>query len=137
MFQRLMDRILLGLQETELLVYMDDIVVYASSLREHDIKMDKLIKLLKDANLTLPDKCKFLRKEVIYFGHVITDNGVRLDPQKISVKNFPIPRNLKNVRQFLGLTGYYRRFISNFSAIAKPLSNFLKKDNKFIWNEKT
>lgn len=128
-FQRLMDQILTGLQGTELLVYMDDIVVYASSLREHDIKIEKLMKRLRAANLMLqPDKCEFLRHEVAYLGHIITDDGVRPDPQKIaSVKNFPVPRNAKNVRQFLGLAGYYRRFIPDFSRIAKPLSDLLKK----------
>ena len=138
-FQRLMDSILTGLQGTELLVYMDDIVIYASSLREHDLKLDKLMKRLRDANLTLqPDKCEFLRQEVVYLGHVITDNGVRPDPLKLSaVKNFPVPRNLKNVRQILGLAGYYRRFIPNFSQLAKPLSDLLKKNGRFEWNENT
>ncbi|KMQ89993.1 enzymatic polyprotein endonuclease reverse [Lasius niger] len=97
------------------------------------------MKRLRAANLTLqPDKCEFLRHEVAYLGHVITDDGVRPDPRKISsVKNFPVPRNLKNVRQLLGLAGYYRRFISDFSRIAKPLSDLLKKDEKFIWNTGT
>jgi transposase InsO family protein len=135
-FQRLMDQILTGLQGIEMFVYMDDIVIYASSLREHDIKMEKLMQRLRSANLTLqPDKCEFLRHEVAYLGHVLTEDGVRPDPQKIAaVKSFPTPRNLKNIRQFLGLAGYYRRFISDFSRIASPLSNLLKKDREFRWN---
>lgn len=138
-FQRLMDNVLSGLQGIELLVYMDDIVIYASSLREHDIKIDKLMKRLREANLTLqPDKCEFLRHEVAYLGHIITDDGVRPDPQKIvAVKTFPIPRSLKSVRQFLSLAGYYRRFIAGFSEIAKPLSDLLKKNGNFCWNENT
>lgn len=97
------------------------------------------MKRLKDANLTLqPDKCEFLRHKAAYLGHIITDKGVRPDPQKIAaVKNFPVPRNSKNIRQFLGLTGYYRRFIPDFSKIAKPLSDLLKKDVKFTWNTET
>ncbi|XP_039308185.1 uncharacterized protein LOC120358336 [Solenopsis invicta] len=138
-FQRLMDQILTGLQGVELFVYMDDIVVYASSLQEHEIKMNKLMDRLRSANLVLqPDKCEFLRREVAYLGHIIGENGVRPDPQKISaVQNFPVPKNIKNVRQFLGLAGYYRRFIPNFSKIANPLSNLLKKDVAFKWNDTT
>lgn len=137
-FQRLMDQILTGLQGIEMFVYMDDIVIYACSLREHDIKIDKLMKRLQSANLMLqPDKCEFLRHEVAYLGHIISENGVRPDPQKIAaVKNFPTPRNLKNVRQFLGLAGYYRRFIPEFSKIANPLSSLLKKGASFKWNQK-
>ena len=92
---------------------------------------------LRSANLKLqPDKCEFLRKEVGYLGHVIGKDGVRPDPGKIeAVKNFPIPRNVKNIRQFLGLAGYYRRFIDGFSKIAKPLTNLLKKENGYEWTE--
>jgi len=136
-FQRLMDQTLSGLQGAELFVYMDDIVVYASSLREHDIKMDKLMERLREANLKLqPDKCEFLRHEVAYLGHIIGKDGVRPDPQKIAaVKNFPPPKSLKNVRQFLGLAGYYRRFIPQFSKIARPLSQLTKKETPFSWNQ--
>ena len=138
-FQRLMDQVLTGLQGVELFVYMDDIVVYASSLEEHNIKMNKLMDRLRAANLMLqPDKCEFLRHEVTYLGHIIGENGIRPDPQKISaVKNFPTPKNIKNIRQFLGLAGYYRRFISDFSKIANPLSNLLKKDVAFKWTDVT
>jgi hypothetical protein len=134
-FQRLMDQTLSGLQGNEVFVYLDDIVLYASSLREHEIKFNKLAKRLRKANLKLqPDKCEFLRKEVIYLGHIITENGVKPDPNKTSaVENFPIPKNKKNIKQLLGLTGYYRRFISNFSKIAKPLTDLLRKDAEFIW----
>lgn len=88
-------------------VYMDDIVVSASSLREHDIKMEKLMKRLRDANLQLqPDKCLFLRKEVSYLGHVISEDGVKPDLNKlVSIEKFPTSRNVKNIKQFLGLTG--------------------------------
>lgn len=136
-FQRLMDRILSGLQGLELFVYLDDIVVYASSLKEHAQKFNKLAERLRAANLRLqPDKCEFLRKEVTYLGHVIGEAGVKPDPQKVeAVKNFPRPRNAKNIKQFLGLAGYYRRFINNFSKIAKPLTTLLKKDEPFTWQE--
>jgi len=83
-FQRLMDNVLSGLQGNELFVYMDDIVIYARSLKEHEIKFNKLMQRLRNANLKLqPDKCEFLRREVAYLGHIIGDNGVQPDPRKI------------------------------------------------------
>lgn len=134
-FQRLMDRVLTGLQGIEVFVYMDDIVVYARSLREHEIKFNKLAQRLRAANLHLqPDKCEFLRTEVTYLGHIISNDGVKPDPKKISaVKDFPTPKRAKNVKQFLGLAGYYRRFIPDFSKIAKPLTKLLKKNMTFVW----
>jgi len=136
-FQRLMDLVLSGLQGTELFVYLDDIVIYASSLREHEIKFNKLTARLRESNLKLqPDKCEFLRKEVNYLGHIIGEDGVKPDPKKIeAVKEFPQPANAKNIKQFLGLAGYYRRFIPNFSKTARPLTNLLKKESAFVWTE--
>lgn len=136
-FQRLMDKVLTGLQGTELFVYLDDIVICASSLTEHAQKFNKLAERLRRANLKLqPDKCEFLRKEVTYLGHVISESGVKTDPKKIeAVKQFPRPRNAKNIKQFQGLAGYYRRFINNFSHAAKPLTSLLKKDKAFDWRE--
>lgn len=134
-FQRLMDRVLSGLQGTLLFVYLDDIVIYASSLREHEMKFNKLAERLRAANLRLqPDKCEFLRKEVAYLGHVINQEGVKPDPKKVeAVLHFPRPKNSKNIKQFLGLAGYYRRFLNDFSRIAKPLTILLKKDEPFVW----
>ena len=138
-FQRVMDRVLSGLQGIELFVYMDDIVIYAKSLKEHNEKLEKLLGRLKTANLVLqPEKCKFLCKEIGYLGHVIAQEGVKPDPKKLqAVMQFPQPKNRKNVKQFLGLAGYYRRFVPGFAQIAKPLNNLLKKDVVFKWNEDT
>ena len=136
-FQALMDKVLSGLQGIELFVYMDDIVIYAESLEDHIRKIKKLFGRLKTAGLTLqPDKCLFLRKEVMYLGHIISEEEVRPDPKKTqAVSEFPRPRNAKNIKQFLGLAGYYRRFIPNFPKIAKPLHYLLQKNIKFIWGE--
>lgn len=135
-FQRLMDRILSGLQGIELFVYMDDIVIYASSLEEHAQKLSALLGRLQTAGLALqPEKCRFLRREICYLGHIITSEGVKPDPQKIrAVKEFPTPKSKKNVKQFLGLIGYYRRFIKDFAKISKPMTLLLKKDIAFSWN---
>ena len=134
-FQRLMNKVLSGLQGHEILVYMDDIVIYARSLQEHTKKLTILLERLETANLTLePSKCMFLRKEVGYLGHIISNEGVKPDPKKIeAVRKFPRPKTIKNIKEFLGLAGYYRRFIQNFSTIAKPLSYLLKKNVRFSW----
>jgi len=94
---------------------------------------------LRSANLLLqPDKCEFLRREVAYLGHIIENEGVRPNPEKTAaVKNFLIPKNAKviqlYIKQFLGLAGYYRRFVPNFSGLAKPLTSLLKKNVSFVW----
>lgn len=136
-FQRLMNQVLMGVQGSDAFVYLDDIVIYASTLEEHELKLERLMKRLRGAQLKLqPDKCEFLRREVAYLGHIIGKDGVKPDPAKLSaVKNFPRPKNAKNIRQFLGLAGYYRRFIDNFSQIARPLTILLKKDAPFKWQE--
>ena len=135
-FQCLMNSVLSGLQEAELFVYLNDIVIYSRSLHEHEIKFNNLMERLKQARLRLqPDKCEFLRHEVSYLGHIISADGVKPDPKKIEVvSKFPLPKKAKNIKQFLGLAKYYRRFIPNFSKIAKPLTQLLKKDIPFKWS---
>ena len=93
---------------------------------------------LRKSNLQLNcDKCVFLKNKVRYLGHILSQDGVRPDPRKLeAVDKFPRPKNVKNVRKFLGLSGYYRRFIKNFSKIPKPLYKLLQKEVEFIWTEK-
>ncbi|CAB0031393.1 unnamed protein product, partial [Trichogramma brassicae] len=136
-FQRLMDKVLRGLQNIEMLVYLDDIIVYAKDLKEHDSKVRRLFDRLRDARLVLePAKVHFLRKEVGFLGHIVSERGVEMDPKKISVMTeFPQPKTVRNVRQFLGMAGYYRRFIQDFSKIAKPLHDLTKKGVKFEWKD--
>lgn len=124
-FQRLMDNVLSGLQGNELFVYMDDIVIYATSLHEHKIKFEELMKKLRESNLQLqPNKCEFLKTKLTYLGHIIGSGGVKPDPNKIrGIEQFPRPRNKNNIKQFLELAGYYWRFIKNFAKIAKPLTD--------------
>ena len=132
-----MDLVLTELQGTELFVSLDDIVLYAYSLEEHEKKFNKLMERLSAANLKLqPGKCEFLRLEVAYLRNII-DQDYRPDPKKLeAVKNLPIPKNPKNIKQFLGLAGHQRRFIDGCSKIATPLNQLLKKDVKFNWLEK-
>lgn len=128
-FQRIMDSILRGIQNETCLVYLDDIIIFSTSLQEHITRLKEVFSRLRDANLKLQlDKCEFLRKEVTYLGHVITPEGVKPNPEKIkAIKKYPIPKNTTQLKGFLGLLGYYRKFIKDFSKIALPLTKRLKK----------
>ena len=136
-FSRLMNNVLTGLQGLYCFVYLDDIVIYANSIQNHEEKLKAVFQRLKDNNLKIqPDKCEFMRKEVAYLGHIISEKGVSPNPEKTEViKNFPVPRNPKEIKSFLGLIGYYHKFIPQFSKISKPLTGLLKKDKPFIWSE--
>lgn len=82
-----------------------------------------------------PDKCEFLKNSCEYLGHVISDKGVEPNPNKIEcIKKIPRPKNEKHIKQFLGMIGYYRKFIENFATLAKPLTKLLKKDCVFKWD---
>lgn len=136
-FARAMSTALAGLQGNQCFVYLDDIIIYASSVEEHSKKLTSVFDRLRTNKLLLqPDKCEFMRKEVAYLGHVISDQGVSPQPNKITaISNYPVPKNQKNIKQFLGLVGYYRRFIENFSKIARPLTKLLRKDQPFLWSD--
>ena len=136
-FQRLMNNVLTGLQGNRCFVYLDDIVIFADTLENHNKKLTEIFDRLQKFNLKLkPEKCEFLRKEVIYLGHKISENGAEPDEGKIeAVKNFPVPKNIKDIKSFLGLTGYYRKFIDKFSDKALPLTSLLKKCAIFRWDE--
>ena len=136
-FQRMMDQIKRGLGCEEMLVYMDDVIIHANSLKKHDRRVRKFFARLAETMLVLqPEKVHFLRKEVAFLSHIVSERGVEPDPEKIkAVKNFPQPKGVRNVREFLGITGYYRRFIKDYAKIAKPLYELQKKDREFNWDE--
>ena len=131
-FQRLMDIVLAGLKWQCCLVYIDDVVIYSPTFEQHLTDLTNVFEALKSANLTLKaSKCHFCRREMQYLGHLITQDGVKPDPALIkSVSNFPQPRKIKDVQSFLGLTGYYRRFIKNYAKIAEPLLKQLRVSQK-------
>src|SRR5436190_15786290 len=110
-------------------VYLDDIIILGSSLQEHIENITKVFNKLREANLKIqPDKSSFFRKEVEYLGHVITTENIKPNPDKIkTIQNFPLPKRTTEIKSFLGLLGYYRRFISNFAKITKPFTQCLRK----------
>lgn len=135
-FQRLMTIAMAGLQGLKCLIYMDDILIYAQTLEEHNEKLKSVFERLRVHKLKLqPDKCEFLRRELCYLGHVLTEDGIKPDPSKIeAVKNYPVPKDVKQIQSFIGFAGYYRRFIKDFSKIIKPLVKLLKKNVPFNWD---
>ena len=114
-------------------------LVYGETLQIHSDKLRKVFARLRMHNLKLqPVKCEFLRKEVTYLGNKLTTHGLLPDPEKVAAaRKFPTPTNTRELKQYLGLCGYYRRFIPNFSKIAKPLTELLKKNTPFEWNQRT
>lgn len=137
-FERLMEHILSGLNRELCLVYLDDIIVTGKSFTEHISNLRKVFNRLKGANLKLnPKKCQLFRKEVKFLGHVVSENGISTDTEKVqAVKEWPTPKTVKEIRSFLGLCSYYRRFIKNFAEIAKPLHQLTEKGKQFLWTEK-
>lgn len=137
-FQRAMDSILRGLQGIHCLVYLDDIIIFSSSLQEHIQKLRTVFDRLRETNLKVQlNKSEFLRKEILYLGHKITKDGLKPNDDKIkAVLNFPLPRTTTQIKSFLGLVGYYRRFIKDFSKITHPLTSCLKKRNKIVIDQK-
>nr|XP_061825306.1 uncharacterized protein LOC133612154 [Nerophis lumbriciformis] len=136
-FQRLMDRVLAGMQWETCLVYLDDIIVLGSNVPQMLQRLGQVFSRLHQAKLKLkPSKCCLFRRQVAYLGHIVSENGVATDPGKVrKVQGWPTPSSLKDVRHFVGLASYYRRFIKNFACIAEPLHALTKKHVQFRWSE--
>ena len=134
-FERLMERALSGLPPNVALVYIDDILVSGRSFQDHLCNLRTVFRRLQDANLKLsPKKCNLFQKEVKYLGHVVSADGVSTDPQKAeTIHSWPEPTSITDVRSFLGLCSYYRRFIPSFADIAKPLHQLLESGRRFEW----
>ena len=118
-------------------VYIDDVLVLSRTLKEHMEHLRLVLERLGAANLKLkPAKCCFARKEVDYFGHVITPSGLKPNHKiVVAVQEFPLPKDIRELRRFLGLASYYRKFIPQFSQIAEPLHNLTRKEVEFIWSD--
>ena len=136
-FERLMERVFSGLTFLILLIYLDDIIVYSKTFEEHLENLKVVFERLKESNLNLnPKNCNLLCNKVAFLGHEVSEHGIATDPAKIqAVKDWPQPKSTTEVRQFVGLASYYRKFIPNFATICKPLHKLTEKDTKFIWND--
>lgn len=135
-FSKAMKIVLSGLEEASL-AYMDDIICFGSSIETHNEHLEKIFQRLSEHKLKLqPNKCTFLSKEAHYLGHVITQHGVSPNPLKIQcIVDHPIPKDTKALKSFLGICNYYRKFLSGFANIAKPLTTLLQKNVPFVWSD--
>jgi len=134
-FQRLLDTILGPELEPHVFVYLDDIIIISRTFREHFELLSETFRRLRAARLRLnPEKCRFCVDQLKYLGHIVDREGIRTDPEKVSaVADWPEPQNVKQIRQFLGMASWYRRFIPNFSTVAAPLTKLTKKSAKWSW----
>ena len=136
-FQRAMNNILREFIGTICFVYLDDIIVIGKDLKTHIENLSKILKRLAECNLKIQlDKCEFMRRETEFLGHIITQDGIKPNPEKVQkILDWKLPDTQKQIKQFLGLAGYYRRFIKDYSKITKPMTKFLKKNEKVDIND--
>ena len=136
-FQRMMDKALGNLRYTKALGYIDDIIIYSETFEQHLIDVQEVFDKIREAGLKLgEEKCHFCIDEVEYLGYIVCQEGIKTNQKKNEkIRNFPIPKDIKEVRAFLGLVGYYRKFIKKMAHIAKPLYEMLKKDKEYLWGK--
>ena len=132
-FQRLINEVLTGC--TFAMGYLDDIIIFSKSEEEHLEHLEEIFRRLRRAGLKLKlQKCSFFKKHIQYLGHLISDEGIQPLPEKLeNIRNMPTPQNAKEVKQFLGLAGYYRKFVARFVDISHPLTKLTKKNEPYNW----
>jgi hypothetical protein len=136
-FAQTMTEVFKDLGNSFLKIFVDDLNVHSEEWQDHLQHLEAVLSRLREVNLKLNlSKCCFVAGSVVFLGHVVSKEGTRPDPSKIdAVRGFPAPTTVVNVRSFLGLTGYYRRFIKGNSKLAGPLFELIKKDVVFVWNQ--
>ena len=132
-FQLLMNKVLKGLKFT--MTYLDDIIIFSQDELQHLEHLEIVFSRLQEAGLKMKrSKCDFFKSEIHYLGHLISPEGISLLPNKLdSIRHMPVLNSAKEIKQFLGLTGYYRKFVPRFADISRPLTTLTKKDAKFEW----
>ncbi len=138
-FQHYMNDTFRDFLDEFLVVYLNNLLIYSKTLKEHKQHVRRVLERLRDVGLYLkPSKCVFHVQEVTFLGFVIGLDGMKMDPAKVeAITSWPIPRSIHDIRGFLGLASFYHHFIDNFSRIITPLTNLLKKGKKFHWDKST
>ena len=136
-FERLMERVFAGLTFLILLINLDDIIVYSNTFEEHLANLRLILERPKEANLKLnPKKYNLLCTKVSYLGHEVSETGIATDSSKIQVvSDWPQPKTVTEVRQFVGLASSYQKFVPNFALICKPLHKLREKESSFTWSD--
>jgi hypothetical protein len=137
-FMYLMNIVFMPELDKFVVVFIDDILVYSKNEKDHKEHLRIVLTRLRDHKLYSKfSKCEFQLKKVPFLGHILSENEVSVDPSKVQeVMDWKTPTTVSEVRSFLGLAGYYCRFIPDFSKIAKPMTSLLQKDHEFVWIEK-
>jgi hypothetical protein len=137
-FQRAMDKAFREYIDEFMNVYIDDIVIYSKSFEEHLEHIEKVLKRLREIDMMIKlQKCNWAKRNVEYLGHIVGNNGLEPSPRLIEkVKNMRVPKNKTDIKSFTMLCSYYRKFIKDFSKVTKPMTELLKKDNEFKWEER-
>ena len=133
----MMNKVFMDFLDKFVVVFIDDILIYSKSKDEHKEHLRAVLQRLRDHQLYAKfSKCEFWLQQVGFLGHILSAEGISVDPSKVKdVLDWSAPTTVSEIRSFLGLAGYYRRFIEGFSKIAKPMTELLKKDKKFVWTE--
>ena len=136
-FSRLVETVFRGLNWKIRLAYLDDVIVFSHTFQDHLLHLRQVFERLAESNLRLKvNKCHFAKKEVEYLGHRLSSKGISPDTSKIeTIASYPTPKNPKALRSFLGLTGFYRRFIAGYAVKSSPLRKLLKKNVSFVWTQ--
>jgi hypothetical protein len=137
-FMNLMNKVFMEELDKFVIVFIDDILIYSKSRKDHEHHLRIVLRRLRAHQLYAKlSKCEFWLEKIAFLGHILTAEGIEVDPSKVeAVSKWKHPSNISEVRSFLGMAGYYRRFIKGFSSIARPMTELLKKDNKFVWTPK-
>ena len=135
-FMDLMNRVFKEFLDSFVIVFIDDILIYSKTEAEHEEHLHQVLETLRANKLYAKfSKCEFWLRKVTFLGHVVSSEGVSVDPAKIeAVTNWTRPSTVSEIRSFLGLAGYYRRFVEDFSRIASPLTQLTRKGTPFVWS---
>lgn len=136
-FQRLLDKIIGPELEPKAFAYLDDLIIVSKTFEEHLEILREVFERLRRAGLKInPEKCHFGKRELRYLGHIVSEAGIKTDPEKVkAIRDFPTPNTVRKLRSFLGLASWYRRFVDNFAKLTVPLTKLLRKDSKWNWAE--